>query len=942
MLSLLLAFAVFFGAVPSSIYAGASYADIKTQTEKQIVYEGSKTEKDGITVKKTVSATGTENYFDIDLEVVTQEESQIVYNDPSIAVVIVMDISATMRQEIGKETSSTVEKSRYTAAVNASKEFLKEFGKTSAGVGVTREVGFVAFNTSAHEIFPLTSVKTEKKGTELGNSMANKTHNIVYGNNYTTSWTRWTNMEAGLKMAYDMLNKSKADNKYVIFLTDGYPTTYIRTGYEGWSPLMAQHDPGNPWYNSRQANLKDGADGKFKNLVTGALATGGVNYSDKAADRADDQAAKLKKIATVYAVGVDLATQQIKNWEGTYNGFLLDRYNNNTYHIGGKETKHFENWMRTKIGSNSYTNYTKANALSKAFGEIFDKIQNSSSTGVGYHLMVSDLLNDEEQLKMGEYIDFLGFYDSKGKFVEDEAALVGSSGEGREDTASYDAEEDKISWNLLKSGYTSMKKGGVTTYTYNLTYRVRLANEASRFVSGAEYLTNGTTKLTYHTVESVNGNPEISGAKELEFDIPKIKGYLGSFGFMKMDHWRDMIPVPGAVFTLTHDENCENCGGSVHISIPNGTAKADGSVNFNNIPSGHTYTMAEKTAPEGYIVSDESWSVEVSYGRTLVENSAGKTVYDSQAADPKMTVTNEADAKYQRITVTKKWIGDTDTANTTEVTVDIYNSNDVENGKPKAGASPVDTLVITGSDYEVSAPLPTVDVKTGNTIGYTVVEQPGDDYKQVSMTQDGAGSYSYTITNLMNAEKDITILKEWVAPDRYAKEIGNVYAQVYRDGEPYGSVITLSKSNDWEAVLKNVPVYQDNASGKVSVYTVSEVDASGAVITNFTYKDDTYSVKSSGLTLTNTIDQDYVDISGTKIWKAAALTEEELKELEVTIALYADGDATGQKQRVSYDSPGYSFTGLDKYDLSTDKAGNLIGDGHEIIYTVTEVGDLQR
>ena len=77
MLSLLLASAMFFGAVPSSVYAGASYADIKTQRENQIVYEGGTTEKDGITVKKTVSATGTENYFDIDLEVVTFPYSEI-------------------------------------------------------------------------------------------------------------------------------------------------------------------------------------------------------------------------------------------------------------------------------------------------------------------------------------------------------------------------------------------------------------------------------------------------------------------------------------------------------------------------------------------------------------------------------------------------------------------------------------------------------------------------------------------------------------------------------------------------------------------------------------------------------------------------------------------------------------------------------------------------
>lgn len=44
------------------------------------------------------------------------------------------------------------------------------------------------------------------------------------------------------KMGNDLLNTTSVKNKYIIFLTDGLPTTYIRSGYEGYTPANTTHN----------------------------------------------------------------------------------------------------------------------------------------------------------------------------------------------------------------------------------------------------------------------------------------------------------------------------------------------------------------------------------------------------------------------------------------------------------------------------------------------------------------------------------------------------------------------------------------------------------------------------------------------------------------------------------------------------------------------------
>ncbi len=62
--------------------------------------------------------------------------------------------------------------------------------------------------------------------------------------NTQDSHSRFTNIEAGLKMGADMLEDVSAENKYMIFLSDGFPTTYISGGYNGYDPYCTAGDTG--------------------------------------------------------------------------------------------------------------------------------------------------------------------------------------------------------------------------------------------------------------------------------------------------------------------------------------------------------------------------------------------------------------------------------------------------------------------------------------------------------------------------------------------------------------------------------------------------------------------------------------------------------------------------------------------------------------------------
>lgn len=566
-------------------------------SDKQIVAPGgSKTSEDGsVTVSKTISGTDVENVFDITLQVQTSMKVDEICQEPDMAVIIVMDISNTMNSNFGGVT-------RYAAAMIAAEQFLDQFAEQSS-LGISK-VGYVAFNTDAHEIFDLQPCSNQEQANALKNTMRTQTGNIINSSGYANSHSRFTNVEAGLAMANDMLNKVSNNNKYIIFLSDGFPTTYISSGYNGYDPY-------------------DVTGTRFHDRVLNKPCSLGTSYSDEAAIRARKKAEEIKSSgSTIFSIGVDVAGQTIQKYitqSENADGYSVVDRTGTTYEIGdANSTEAYKIWLRNSIGSGYYYDSTDSSGLKNAYDQIFTEIKHQVEAGT-----VADWVAEDPLPTVGgstETVEFISFYNKNRRLAF--TNLTGQHTSGGENTASFNNSSSKINWDLKASGYTETNNGTITLYSYQLVYRVRLKNEILDFAEKTSYPTNDTTTLQYRTVEGTEGNYKISDPKTIEFPIPVVKGYLSELAFKKTSSLGGT--VEGAEFTLKHDtENCSICRGddknSVTIADQKAISGSDGNVSFENIPSGHKYVLEETHVPDGYSANGDTYQVIVAYDRLTVK-----------------------------------------------------------------------------------------------------------------------------------------------------------------------------------------------------------------------------------------------------------------------------------------------------------------------------------
>ncbi len=578
-----------------------------------------------VAVSKTIQGTKIENVFDITLQLKTTQSYDVFYQDPDTAVVIVLDISNTMNTAFGGTT-------RYKAAMNSAEDFLNMFMKANIGYS---SVGMVAFNTNAHEIFPMSQCYTEEQVASLNTTMRNATGKIINDAGYADSRERFTNIEGGLKRAWDMLEKEPQSNKMVIFISDGFPTTYIKSGYTGYDP-----------YTGSGTKYTDGV---FYDGVKGRYCDSGTSYSDKAAVYARQMAVKMKEAGvTIFSIGVDVGGQTIKRHVDNFANSTTtvvdrwdsSRYPNNTgYEIGSYDQKGaYENWLKgtetTGIGSGYYFSSSNQADLDHAFGQIMVTIKLEREQQTEGLWVATDSLP-----LYGEHVDFVGFFnpapDGSGDIFVN--TLDGSFDPNAYDTVDFNEANQTISWNLKKSGYTTEtvtvtgpdgSSSTTTVYTFSITYRVRLKNEAADFhdltmdeggvpVPAAEgdaddetpgedevkygvYKTNADTSLIYRLVRTENGAIVMDDEAEIAFPDPAVKGYLGEMVLLKMDSWGNVLPE--ITFTLAHYDakipGLHNaCSGdyvsNLTITPIIGVTDDYGYVQLSNIPSGHVYKLTE-------------------------------------------------------------------------------------------------------------------------------------------------------------------------------------------------------------------------------------------------------------------------------------------------------------------------------------------------------------
>ncbi len=440
----------------------------------------------------------------------------------------------------------------------------------------------------------------------LKNQMRQGTGKIIGVTGYADSHDRFTNIEAGLKLGRDMLASATNQNKYIIFLSDGFPTTYVSSGYRGYDPYCTAGTPGH--------------DGVFYDSVTKKYCQYGTSYSDKAAIRAREVAGQIKTGGiTIFSIGVDVGGQTVQKYvdQTKKSDFSVVDRTSESYEIGSASSADaYKGWLKNSIGSGYYYDSTNSAGLNEAYNQIFEaikKIHEESATAIW-------VTNDHVPTagSATEGIEFIGFYTKNGQLVGDTLAGNGSDGDN---TASFNETSSDIRWDLKNSGYKETQSGDQTLYDYSITYRVRLKNESDAFVEHQKYVTNGETRLDYQTVESINGEKTISEIKKLWYPVPSVKGYLAELRFQKNDQSGE--PLSGAEFTLAHDtERCNICRGDHHHSVTIAplvaVSDADGKVSFTRIPSGHQYILTETGVPAGYLKRDDTYAVKVAYDKLTV------------------------------------------------------------------------------------------------------------------------------------------------------------------------------------------------------------------------------------------------------------------------------------------------------------------------------------
>ena len=551
----------------------------EADNNNQIVKKGgsNSNEEDGVSVSKNIYPSELENYFDIILTVQTKNKAL----EPDLAVVIVMDISNTMTYQLGNTGSSRLE-----AAKEASNKFIDSFAARSENSSIDRKLGFVAFNSDSYEIFELQDCNESNKESLKSSITDGISKNIVDENNKK----RFTNIEAGLKRAKSMLDSSSASKKYILFLSDGFPTTYIESKYTGYDT-----------YNGS----------RFKDRVLNKPCTYGTSYSDEAAIRARQMATTIKNSGIgIYSVGVDIGGQTVKKYINQTDGenySVVDR-SSTSYEIGSADSADaYRNWLRNKIGSGYYYDVNDSNAMKNAFDSIFEQIMIlSEATWV-----TEDPMNSSGQLKN---IEFIGIYGENGVLSDSV-----TKSDNYPNTASFDTINEKIKWDLKNS--TPEINGN--TYTYKLHYRVRIKNELSDFEEGTSYKTNGVTTLNY--VVKTN-NSSKNGT--IDFPRPEVKAYLGKLEFNKLTNYGNK-PLEGTKFEIYHSDDCPCLNERRHMAGDfkmTSTSNSTGKVIFDRIPSGHKYKIHEVYTDEYHEVDNTINDVEVNYGVTTSPLKDGQVI----------------------------------------------------------------------------------------------------------------------------------------------------------------------------------------------------------------------------------------------------------------------------------------------------------------------------
>ena len=391
------------------------------------------------------------------------------------------------------------------------------------------------------------------------------------------------------------------------------------------------------------------------------------------------------------------------------------------------------------------------------------------------------------------------------------------------------------------------------------TYTLKNGETLHEFTNLQKYDENGNEYL--YTVEEA----EVEGyTPEYSNDTLTITNVINQENTVKISGTKTWIAPEGKAFPTITIKLYKNGIFENKVELTNGTTNYE----FNNLPK---YKVDEN----GQYELDENGNVQLN---VYTVEEADVKGYTSKKAENGFDFTNTINQEKITINGTKTWIDPQGTEHK-EITVNLLRDNEKVNSVTLANGT---------TNYEFKD----LDkyATDGHIYNYKVEEENVSGY-----TTSYAGEYNKNITNTINQEKvSINGEKKWVAPT--GTKFPTITINLLRDGEKVDSKELVNGTTSYS--FENLDRY-DLINGHEYEYTVSEEKVEGYTTS---YSDDKKS------TITNTIEQKYKTISGTKTWIAPAGTI--YPNIEIT--LYRNGEEY-KTIKLESGKTSYEFKDLETY-----------------------------
>ena len=394
---------------------------------------------------------------------------------------------------------------------------------------------------------------------------------------------------------------------------------------------------------------------------------------------------------------------------------------------------------------------------------------------------------------------------------------------------------DKIVFSNNDQTFT-INLGNINGEQYKLEYR-------TTYTPGTNLRNNVKLTSNNNKVDEkiISYKKEAAGGTGVGILANKIK-------LVKVDAEDNTVVLANAVFEVTGTD-----GSKFEL-----TTAADGTVTSPALVAG-TYKVKEKTAPAGYELNTQEFTLTVSPTSNAIQTVKDEPIRTSVKA-------------------TKQWVGPIGSA----VTVHLY-ADDVDTGKTV-------TLNAANNWEDTFTNLRKYKPGTTTEIKYTVKEDTIANYNGVVSGDMATG---FTITNTNTEKTTVKVTKAWVGTPA-----ASVTIKLYADGAEKETV-TLTATDNWTHTFTNLDKYAND--GHEIVYTVDETPVAG-------YAKDISGTAATGFTIKNT-NTETINIPVTKTWVGTAGTS-------ATIKLLADGAEKETVILTAADNWTHTFSNLPKFDTT--------------------------